>query len=158
MWVSPLCITILCININLRVWLLTRLQGAFWGLVVGISAGVTRFALDFAYPEPRCWEGGQDTRPSLVRNFHYLYFAIFLFLLTLLVTVAVSLITKPIPDHNVSLICIAIDYMRKANLGLYLLNFHVHLYQNYYYIHYNDYINVIIFLISKWDFHQDLWC
>jgi hypothetical protein len=42
-----------------------------------------------------------DKRPSIIR-FNFLYFSIVLFLISGLVTIVVSLLTKPIPDKYVS--------------------------------------------------------
>ncbi|CAM4778167.1 unnamed protein product [Rotaria magnacalcarata] len=39
-----------------------------------------------------------DQRPDAIK-FHYLYFAILLFVLTCLITITISLLTRPIPDQ-----------------------------------------------------------
>ena len=77
-------------------------KGAFWGLMSAIAIGVIRMVLDFVYPAPAC--GEEDTRPEVVAAllFHYMYFALFLFLWTILVVVAISLLTTPIPKEYVS--------------------------------------------------------
>ena len=76
-------------------------QGAFWGLLVGLLAGLLRFILEFVFPEPTCASGAPDLRPAVVKYVHYLYFAILLFVLTSLVTIIVSLITKPVDLKHV---------------------------------------------------------
>ena len=76
-------------------------QGAFWALVAGLVVGGTRFILEFSFPAPLCYEGKEDDRPNMIKNFHYLYFAIFLFALTLIVAVVVSLLTPPIDEIHV---------------------------------------------------------
>ena len=69
--------------------------------MVGLVVGIIRFVLEFVYALPACDE--PDTRPDLVKNFHYLYFAIFLFLLTGVVAIVVSLITPPIDPKHVGI-------------------------------------------------------
>jgi len=64
------------------------LQGAFWGLMIGLSMGVVRMLLDFLYPEPGC--GEVDYRPVVVSRIHYMYFALILFVITAVIVVIVS--------------------------------------------------------------------
>jgi sodium/glucose cotransporter 10 len=71
-------------------------QGAFWGLMAGLAVGALRLVLEFLHPAPPC--GDPDTRPALLRNVHYLHFAIALFVLTGTVVAAGSLLTPP-PQH-----------------------------------------------------------
>lgn len=80
------------------VWILW--QGAFWGLVLGTAMGAFRLLAEFFYGPSTC-EGGRAC-PALICGLHYLYFGFFLFLVTLLTTLAVSLATKPISDVHVS--------------------------------------------------------
>ncbi|KAG8558392.1 hypothetical protein GDO81_016969 [Engystomops pustulosus] len=72
--------------------------GAFWGLLIGLVVGLTRMIMDFVYRAPNC--GEEDTRPSVLKNVHYLYFAILLFGLTSVVCIVISLCTKAIPDEE----------------------------------------------------------
>lgn len=65
----------------------------------GFIVGIVRMILDFAYREPEC--GEEDTRVFILRV-HYMYFAMFLFWLTGLVMVSVSLLTKPPTEEQVS--------------------------------------------------------
>ncbi|KAM4871307.1 sodium/glucose cotransporter 4 [Thomomys bottae] len=74
--------------------------GAFWGLVFGLAAGVVRMILEFSYPAPAC--GEVDKRPALLKDFHYLYFALFLCGLTAIVIVTISLCTTPIPEEKLA--------------------------------------------------------
>ena len=73
------------------------LQGAFWGLMVGMAIGVSRMITDFCYPEPEC--GAPDNRPVIVTKFHYMYFAMMLFWLSGIVMIIISLLTDP-PDED----------------------------------------------------------
>ncbi|XP_022083329.1 sodium/glucose cotransporter 4-like isoform X4 [Acanthaster planci] len=68
-------------------------KGAFWGLVVGFIVGVIRMILDFTYRAPPCW--GVDRRPAITAKVHYMYFALILFWITVIVNVVVSLLTVP---------------------------------------------------------------
>lgn len=61
--------------------------------MTGFAFGVTRMVLDFAYQAPAC--GHKDERPFVVKDFHYMYFALMIFLLTGVVCVVVSLFTSP---------------------------------------------------------------
>jgi hypothetical protein len=67
--------------------------------MLGLLVGAIRFILEFVYGTPGCDE--PDDRPDLIKNFHYLYFAIFLFLLTVATAVVVSLFGKPIDQKHV---------------------------------------------------------
>ena len=69
-------------------------------MMVGFVVGISRMVLDFVYPAPRC--GETDTRPSVVKNVHYFYVALILFVLTSVVCVIVSLMTEPPDDELVS--------------------------------------------------------
>ena len=81
---------------------LSLLQGAFWSLVAGLCVGLVRFILDFAFPATSCPNGtGIDRRPDIVKNFHFLYFSIFLFAFTGLMCIIISMMTRPIPEQYV---------------------------------------------------------
>lgn len=67
--------------------------------MLGLLVGAIRFILEFVYGEPRCDE--PDDRPDIISNFHYLYFGIFLFLLTSAAAIIVSLFTTPIDEKHV---------------------------------------------------------
>uniref|UniRef100_A0A8C5R1K6 Sodium/glucose cotransporter 4 n=1 Tax=Leptobrachium leishanense TaxID=445787 RepID=A0A8C5R1K6_9ANUR len=73
-------------------------QGAFWGLVIGLVVGLIRMVMDFVYTAPTC--GQEDTRPSVLKDVHYLYFAMLLFGMTALVSIVISLFTTAIPDSE----------------------------------------------------------
>lgn len=75
-------------------------QGAFWGLMAGLAVGVVRMIMDLVYTAPSC--GEEDRRPAVLKDVHYLYFALILCALTAIVIVIVSLFTAPIPEEKVS--------------------------------------------------------
>ncbi|XP_007164557.1 sodium/glucose cotransporter 4 isoform X2 [Balaenoptera acutorostrata] len=74
--------------------------GAFWGLIFGLVVGLLRMILEFSYPAPACGEA--DPRPAVLKDFHYLYFALLLCGLTAIVIVTVSLCTTPIPEEKLA--------------------------------------------------------
>ncbi|MEE6495459.1 hypothetical protein FKM82_002058 [Ascaphus truei] len=75
-------------------------SGAFWGLVIGLVVGFIRMVMDFVYRAPSC--GEEDTRPSVLKDVHYLYFALILFALTVIICLVISLFTPAIPEKDVS--------------------------------------------------------
>jgi len=75
-------------------------RGAFWSLMVGLVIGVARMVSDFSFPAPLCME--TDTRPFIVSQVHYMYFAAFLFWITGVVALIVSLATPPDEKFQVS--------------------------------------------------------
>ncbi|KAM4026315.1 sodium/mannose cotransporter SLC5A10 [Anomaloglossus baeobatrachus] len=77
-------------------WKRANEQGAFWGLMVGLAVGLARMIMEFVYPIPRC--GVHDERPSILKDIHYLHFAIILCALTVGVVVGISLLSEP-PLH-----------------------------------------------------------
>ena len=85
-------------------WSRTNEPGAFWGLMVGFALGMLRFGLEFGFFLPPCGSHLPDLRPAFVKSFvddvHYLHYGAFLFLITGLVTICVSLLTPPIPAHR----------------------------------------------------------
>ncbi|XP_004679035.2 PREDICTED: sodium/glucose cotransporter 4 isoform X2 [Condylura cristata] len=74
--------------------------GAFWGLLFGLAVGLVRMVLEFSYPAPAC--GEVDHRPAVLKDVHYLYFALLLCGLTALVIILVSLCTAPIPKEKLA--------------------------------------------------------
>ncbi|NWZ63017.1 SC5A9 protein, partial [Acrocephalus arundinaceus] len=79
-------------------WKRVNEPGAFWGLMAGLAVGVVRMIMDFVYTAPSC--GEEDRRPALVKDVHYLYFALILCALTAIVIVIVSLCKPPIPEEK----------------------------------------------------------
>ncbi|KAM6078605.1 LOW QUALITY PROTEIN: sodium/glucose cotransporter 4 [Theristicus caerulescens] len=76
--------------------------GAFWGLMVGLAVGLVRMIIEFIYSTPSC--GEEDRRPAVLKDLHYLYFALILCVLTAIVIVLISLCTPPIPEEK--LVCL----------------------------------------------------
>uniref|UniRef100_A0A8C3T2I8 Sodium/mannose cotransporter SLC5A10 n=1 Tax=Chelydra serpentina TaxID=8475 RepID=A0A8C3T2I8_CHESE len=80
-------------------WRRANEQGAFWGLMLGLALGLARMGLEFAYPSPRC--GIPDGRPSLVKDVHYLHFALLLCALTAGAVVGISLLSGPPAESQI---------------------------------------------------------
>uniref|UniRef100_A0A8C3S1Y2 Solute carrier family 5 member 9 n=1 Tax=Chelydra serpentina TaxID=8475 RepID=A0A8C3S1Y2_CHESE len=74
--------------------------GAFWGLMFGLVVGGIRMIMEFSYKVPSC--GEEDPRPSVLKDVHYLYFALILCVLTGIAIILISLCTPPIPEEKVS--------------------------------------------------------
>ncbi|XP_027749678.1 sodium/glucose cotransporter 4 isoform X2 [Empidonax traillii] len=74
--------------------------GAFWGLMFGLAVGLARMIIEFIYSTPSC--GEEDRRPAVLKDLHYLYFALILCVLSAIVIVLVSLCTPPIPEEKLS--------------------------------------------------------
>ncbi|NXS31411.1 SC5A3 protein, partial [Pomatostomus ruficeps] len=74
-------------------WKRCNEQGAFYGGMAGFILGAIRLVLAFFYRAPECDQ--PDTRPSFIKNVHYMYVATGLFWITGVVTVVVSLLTPP---------------------------------------------------------------
>ncbi|KAJ7332746.1 hypothetical protein JRQ81_014926 [Phrynocephalus forsythii] len=74
--------------------------GAFWGLMFGLAVGVIRMVMEFIYTTPSC--GEEDQRPAVMKEVHYLYFAIILCALTAAVIFFLSLCTPPIPEEKLA--------------------------------------------------------
>eukprot|EP00096_Caligus_rogercresseyi_P015088 TRINITY_DN7542_c0_g1_i1.p1 TRINITY_DN7542_c0_g1~~TRINITY_DN7542_c0_g1_i1.p1 ORF type:complete len:648 (-),score=58.65 TRINITY_DN7542_c0_g1_i1:160-2103(-) len=79
-------------------------SGAFWGLIVGFVVGMLRLILEIIYTPPEC--GQKDTRSDFiihfVDKFHFLHYGTFLFFLTGLIIIVVSLMSEPIPDWKLN--------------------------------------------------------
>ena len=65
----------------------------------GLVIGVIRMILEFSYASPKCME--VDTRPAIVGQVHYMYFAAFLFWITGIDAFVVSLSTAPDEKYRV---------------------------------------------------------
>ncbi|CAF3377085.1 unnamed protein product [Rotaria sp. Silwood2] len=79
-------------------WKRINEEGAFWALICGLVIGLIRFIWEFSYSVPPCLLSATDQRPEAIK-FHYLFFAILLFVLTCLVAITISLLSRPIPEQ-----------------------------------------------------------
>ncbi|GCB72248.1 sodium/glucose cotransporter 4 [Scyliorhinus torazame] len=79
-------------------WKRVNEQGAFWGLMVGLTLGLIRMIMEFVYGAPSC--GEVDQRPGILKDVHYLYFAIMLCGMTAIVITVISLLTPAMKEEN----------------------------------------------------------
>jgi Na+/proline symporter len=84
---------IACVYILAVLWTRANERGAFAGLMVGFVFGLLRMICEFSKQPPLC--GEEDTRFWFIRRIHFMYYAVFLFWITLLTCVVVSLCTEP---------------------------------------------------------------
>ncbi|XP_052600614.1 solute carrier family 5 member 4-like [Peromyscus californicus insignis] len=78
-------------------------QGAFWGLMVGVVIGLIRMITEFAYGTGSCL--APSNCPTIICGVHYMYFAIIVFFVTVLIVLGISYLTKPIPDVHLYRLC-----------------------------------------------------
>ncbi|KAB0370096.1 hypothetical protein FD755_018058 [Muntiacus reevesi] len=90
--------------------------GAFWGLIIGFLIGVSRMITEFAYGTGSCME--PSNCPTIICGVHYLYFAIILFVITIIVILAVSLFTKPIADVHLYRLCWSLRNSKEERIDL----------------------------------------
>jgi len=63
--------------------------------MAGLVTGVVRMGVEFSYSGPTCGSGDEDKRPDIITKVHYLMFAIILCAVSLVVTIAVTIVTPP---------------------------------------------------------------
>ena len=77
------------------------LKGAFWALMLAFLTGVIRMILVFVYHDSGgC--GEEDPRPAVLKNFHYMYFSLFITLLTAAAALIISFLTEKPKEKHVS--------------------------------------------------------
>ncbi|XP_071110603.1 sodium/myo-inositol cotransporter-like [Haliotis cracherodii] len=75
-------------------------KGVFWSLMYAFLVGMVRLFLVLSYQgEGYCGAPSTAIMPALVRNMHYMYFALFLFLSTGLIALVISYMTPPPPEN-----------------------------------------------------------
>ncbi|XP_071322635.1 sodium/glucose cotransporter 1 [Trachinotus anak] len=77
--------------------------GAFCGLAIGLLIGLSRMISEFAFGTGSCVE--PSNCPTIICGVHYLYFSIILFVISCIIILAVSLMTKPIDDKHLYRLC-----------------------------------------------------
>ncbi|XP_046559241.1 sodium/myo-inositol cotransporter-like [Haliotis rubra] len=75
-------------------------KGVFWSLMYAFLVGAVRLVLVLSFQgEGYCGASSTTTIPAVVRNMHYMYFALFLFLSTGLIALVISFLTTPPPEE-----------------------------------------------------------
>ncbi|XP_028457311.1 sodium/glucose cotransporter 1 isoform X1 [Perca flavescens] len=77
--------------------------GAFYGLTIGLLIGLSRMIAEFAYGTGSCVN--PSNCPTIICGVHYLYFSIILFVISCIIIVGLSLVTKPIDDKHLYRLC-----------------------------------------------------
>lgn len=80
-------------------WILLLLQGAFYGLTIGLAIGLSRMIAEFVFGTGSCVN--PSNCPTIICGVHYLYFGIILFVVSCILILGISLVTKPIEDKHV---------------------------------------------------------
>ncbi|KAM9178519.1 sodium/glucose cotransporter 1 isoform 2-T2 [Mergus octosetaceus] len=91
-------------------------QGAFWGLMLGLLVGLSRMIAEFAYGTGSCVT--PSNCPFIICGIHYLYFAIILFGVSAIAILAVSFMTKPIPDVHLYRLCWSLRNSKEERIDL----------------------------------------
>lgn len=87
-------------------WTRTNESGAFWGLISGTVIGTIRLALEYGYSEPPCTSPLEsDEKPPewwyrWVKGIHYLNFGFLLFVVSVIITILISIVTRPNSYQN----------------------------------------------------------
>ncbi|XP_076821876.1 sodium/myo-inositol cotransporter-like isoform X1 [Clavelina lepadiformis] len=88
------------------IWTRFNEQGAFWGMMAGFLVGIIRMIIVFALQgnAGNCY--APDTRPewyhTLIGKVHFMYFALIIFGITIIVGVVVSLLTEAPSKSQIS--------------------------------------------------------
>ncbi|XP_038139615.1 sodium/glucose cotransporter 1-like [Cyprinodon tularosa] len=77
--------------------------GAFFGLTIGLVIGLSRMIAEFAFGTGSCVT--PSNCPYIICGIHYLYFGMILFLISCILIVGISLVTKPIDDKHLYRLC-----------------------------------------------------
>ncbi|XP_015242771.1 PREDICTED: sodium/glucose cotransporter 1-like [Cyprinodon variegatus] len=77
--------------------------GAFFGLMIGLVIGLSRMIAEFAFGTGSCVT--PSNCPYIICGIHYLYFGMILFLISCILIVGISLVTKPIDDKHLYRLC-----------------------------------------------------
>ncbi|BFZ18212.1 hypothetical protein BsWGS_21251 [Bradybaena similaris] len=99
-------------------WKRTNEKGAFWGLMVGLCIGLTRFAWEYSYKSYPCGEEHKGQLPDIISRVHYLHFGILLFAIAVAATVVISLLTAPIDDVHLERLTFWSRYSTRQRIDL----------------------------------------
>ncbi|XP_037548025.1 sodium/glucose cotransporter 1 [Nematolebias whitei] len=77
--------------------------GAFFGLTIGLLIGLSRMITEFVYGTGSCVSPSDC--PTIICGVHYLYFGMILFVVSCIIILGVSLVTKPIDDKHLYRLC-----------------------------------------------------
>ncbi|KAK0042138.1 sodium/glucose cotransporter 5, partial [Biomphalaria pfeifferi] len=81
-------------------WKRTTEPAVFWSLTIGFLLGIIRMVLELLYRGSACGVFKPDPRPAILKDVHFFHFAIILASVTAILTVTISLFTKPRPPQK----------------------------------------------------------
>ncbi|KAG7277047.1 hypothetical protein CRUP_025457 [Coryphaenoides rupestris] len=90
--------------------------GAFWGLMGGLAMGLCRMIPEFWFGTGSCLF--PSACPSLVCGFHYLHFAVLLFLCTSVLVLLVSYCTEPLDDQHLHRLVFSLRHSKEQREDL----------------------------------------
>ncbi|NXK93765.1 SC5A1 protein, partial [Formicarius rufipectus] len=90
--------------------------GAFWGLIIGLLVGLSRMITEFVYGTGSCVN--PSNCPFIICGIHYLYFALILFGVSIIVILTVSFMTKPIPDVHLYRLCWSLRHSKEERIDI----------------------------------------
>uniref|UniRef100_A0A3Q3XH00 Sodium/glucose cotransporter 1 n=1 Tax=Mola mola TaxID=94237 RepID=A0A3Q3XH00_MOLML len=90
--------------------------GAFYGLMIGLAIGLSRMIAEFAYGTGSCVN--PTNCPTIICGVHYLYFSIILFVISCVVMLGISLMTKPIEEKHLYRLCWSLRNSKKERVDL----------------------------------------
>uniref|UniRef100_A0A3P9MA95 Sodium/glucose cotransporter 1 n=1 Tax=Oryzias latipes TaxID=8090 RepID=A0A3P9MA95_ORYLA len=90
--------------------------GAFYGLIIGLPIGLSRMIAEFVYGTGSC--ASPSDCPTIICGVHYLYFGIILFVLSCIIIIGISLMTKPIEDKHLYRLCFSLRNRTEERVDL----------------------------------------
>ncbi|XP_071769589.1 sodium/glucose cotransporter 1 [Centroberyx gerrardi] len=91
-------------------------SGAFYGLLIGLFIGLSRMITEFAYGTGSCVN--PSNCPTIICGVHYLYFSIILFVISCILILGISLMTKPIADKHLYRLCWSLRNCKEERVDL----------------------------------------
>ncbi|XP_071386553.1 sodium/glucose cotransporter 1 [Centroberyx affinis] len=91
-------------------------SGAFYGLLIGLCIGLSRMIAEFAYGTGSCVN--PSNCPTIICGVHYLYFSIILFVISCILILGISLMTKPIADKHLYRLCWSLRNSKEERVDL----------------------------------------
>ncbi|XP_061458782.1 sodium/glucose cotransporter 1-like isoform X1 [Rhineura floridana] len=91
-------------------------QGAFWSLVIGLVIGLSRMIAEFAYGTGSCAKPSDC--PAIICKVHYLYFAMILFAISIIIILSISFLTKPIDEVHLYRLCWTLRNSKEKRIDL----------------------------------------
>lgn len=82
--------------------------------MAGMVIGVSRFIWQAIYPPIVCGQQATTWAQKVISDFHYLHFSLLLFVISAIVAVSVSLVTEPLSESFVSVICGVLQRMNSS--------------------------------------------